>query len=150
MESGHGIRAERGPGFVFLTGLGSRPLFRSAEPAGVVGGPVSPSDITTSTTYTLDDAAGRTTGVTLNNQTTTIAYDYESRITQITYPNSSTNAFAYNALDTRVGKVDSGGTKTFKRDGAGATDLTKRGPPPARPSGVTRRRRDGLLRTRAQ
>ena len=43
-------------------------------------------------------------------------------ITQITYPNNSTNTFTYNALDTRVGKVDSGGTKTYKRDGAGVTD----------------------------
>ena len=68
------------------------------------------------------DAAGRTTGVTLNNQTTTIAYDYESRITQITYPDTSTNTFTYNALDTRVGKVDSGGTKAYKRDGAGVTN----------------------------
>jgi len=41
----------------------------------------------------------------VDNQTTAIAYDYENRITQITYPNSATNTFTYNALDTRVGKV---------------------------------------------
>jgi RHS repeat-associated protein len=74
-----------------------------------------------SKTYTYD-AAGRTTGVTVGNNTTTLAYDYEGRITQITYPNNSTNTFTYNGLDTRVGKVDSAGTKTFKRDGAGVTD----------------------------
>jgi len=51
-----------------------------------------------------------------------IAYDYENRVTQITYPNSATNTFNYNALDTRVGKVDSTGTYTYKRDGAGVTN----------------------------
>jgi len=39
-----------------------------------------------------------------------------------TYPNSSTNTFAYNGLDTRVGKTDSAGTKTYRRDGVGVTD----------------------------
>lgn len=68
------------------------------------------------------DSAGRTTSVTANSQTTTIAYDYEGRIIQITYPNESTNTFTYNGLDTRVGKVDSTGTKTFLRDGAYVTD----------------------------
>ena len=60
--------------------------------------------------------------MTANDQTTTIAYDYENRITQITYPGGATNAFSYNGLDTRVGKVDSGGTKTYQRDGAEVTD----------------------------
>ncbi|KXK20797.1 MAG: RHS repeat-associated core domain protein, partial [Armatimonadetes bacterium OLB18] len=54
--------------------------------------------------------------------TTTLAYDYESRITQITYPNQSTNTFAYNGLDTRVSKVDSTGSRTYLRDGAYVTD----------------------------
>jgi RHS repeat-associated protein len=67
------------------------------------------------------DAAGRTTSVVTGAGTTTLAYDYESRITTITYPNTSTNTFTYNGLDTRVGKVDSGGTKTYKRDGVGVT-----------------------------
>ena len=53
--------------------------------------------------------------------TTSLAYDYEGRVTGITYPNSSTNSFTYNGLDTRVGKVDSAGTATYKRDGAGVT-----------------------------
>ncbi|MBI1756666.1 MAG: RHS repeat protein [Fimbriimonas ginsengisoli] len=68
------------------------------------------------------DAAGRTTSVTSGGQTTTVAYDYEDRITSITYPSTATNTFTYNGLDTRVGKVDSAGTKTYKRDGAGVTD----------------------------
>jgi RHS repeat-associated protein len=67
------------------------------------------------------DAAGRTTSVVTGAGTTTLAYDYESRITTITYPNTSTNTFTYNGLDTRVGKVDSVGTKTYKRDGVGVT-----------------------------
>jgi RHS repeat-associated protein len=67
------------------------------------------------------DTAGRTTAITTAAGTTSLAYDYESRVTQITYPNQSTNTFTYNGLDTRVGKVDSGGTKTFKRDGVGVT-----------------------------
>jgi len=38
------------------------------------------------------------------------------------YPNGAINAFAYNGLDARVSRTDSGGTRTFKRDGAGVTD----------------------------
>ncbi|WKZ80851.1 MAG: RHS repeat-associated core domain-containing protein [Fimbriimonadaceae bacterium] len=68
------------------------------------------------------DAAGRTTAVTVGNDTTRLDYDYESRITQITCPDQSTNTFAYNGLDTRVSKVDSTGTRTYLRDGAYVTD----------------------------
>ena len=67
------------------------------------------------------DSAGRTTSVVSGAGTTTLAYDYEGRITTITYPSTATNTFTYNGLDTRVGKVDSGGTATYKRDGAGVT-----------------------------
>ena len=67
------------------------------------------------------DSAGRTTSVVTSAGTTTLAYDYESRVTTITYPNSSTNTFTYNGLDTRVGKVDSAGTAIYKRDGAHVT-----------------------------
>ena len=67
------------------------------------------------------DEAGRTTSVTTSAGTTTLAYNYESRVTQITYPSTATNTFTYNGLDTRVGKVDSGGTATYKRDGAYVT-----------------------------
>lgn len=68
------------------------------------------------------DAAGRTTSVVTSAGTTTLTYDYESRITGITYPGGATNSFTYNGLDTRVGKVDSAGTSTYKRDGAYVTD----------------------------
>ena len=54
--------------------------------------------------------------------TTTLTYDYEDRVTGISYPSSATNAFAYNGLDTRVGKTDSSGTSTYKRDGAEVSD----------------------------
>jgi len=63
------------------------------------------------------DAAGRTTSVVSSAGTTTLAYDYEGRISMITYPSSATNSFTYNGLDTRVGKVDSAGTTTYRRDG---------------------------------
>ena len=66
------------------------------------------------------DAAGRTTSVTSSAGTTNLAYDFESRVKTIAGPGVS-NAFAYNGLDTRVGKVDSGGTATYRRDGAGVT-----------------------------
>jgi hypothetical protein len=33
----------------------------------------------------------------------------------------ATNSFAYNGLDTRVGKVDSAGAATYRRNGAGKT-----------------------------
>ncbi|MDX2065786.1 MAG: RHS repeat-associated core domain-containing protein, partial [Fimbriimonadaceae bacterium] len=71
---------------------------------------------TTIKSYTYD-TAGRTTAVTTSAGTTNLTYDYESRVTQITYPSTATNTFTYNGLDTRVGKVDSLGTATYKRDG---------------------------------
>ncbi|MDX2066572.1 MAG: RHS repeat-associated core domain-containing protein [Fimbriimonadaceae bacterium] len=43
------------------------------------------------------------------------------KLTQITYPSTATNTFTYNGLDTRVGKVDSAGTATYKRDGDSVT-----------------------------
>src|SRR5437016_816664 len=76
---------------------------------------------TSSKTYPYD-AAGRTTAVTVGGASTTLAYDYENRVTSITYPSSATNTFNYNALDTRVGKVDSAGTASYKRDGVEVTD----------------------------
>ncbi len=48
-------------------------------------------------------------------------YEYESRITGITYPSAATNSFTYNGLDTRVGKVDSAAMATYRRDGVGVT-----------------------------
>jgi len=44
------------------------------------------------------------------------------RLTGVAYPSLATNSFSYNSLDTRVGKVASGGTKAFLRDGATVTD----------------------------
>jgi len=66
-------------------------------------------------------AQGRTTRVTTSAGTTSLSYDYEDRITGITYPSSATNSFAYNCMDTRVGKTDSSGTATYQRDGVDAT-----------------------------
>ena len=68
------------------------------------------------------DGAGRTTAVTTSAGTTSLTYDYESRVTGITYPSTATDSFTYNGLDTRVGKVDSTGTYTYKRDGANVSD----------------------------
>jgi len=59
--------------------------------------------------------------VTTSAGTTSLSYDYEDGITGITYPSSATNSFAYNCLDTRVGKTDSSGTATYQRDGVGVT-----------------------------
>ncbi|MBS1717933.1 MAG: RHS repeat-associated core domain-containing protein, partial [Armatimonadetes bacterium] len=68
------------------------------------------------------DAAGRTTSVTTAGGTTNLTYDYEDRVKSITYPGGATNTFAYNGLDTRTQKVDSSGTKNYRRDGVGVTD----------------------------
>jgi len=43
-------------------------------------------------------------------------------ISTVAYQRVITDAFASNRLDARVGRTDSGGTRTFKRDGAGVTD----------------------------
>lgn len=67
------------------------------------------------------DSARRTTAVETSAGTSSLTYDYESRVTGITYPNQSTNSFTYNGLDTRVGMSDSGGSKTFLRDGVSVT-----------------------------
>lgn len=68
------------------------------------------------------DAAGRTTGIVRGSGTTAFSYDYESRVTSITKPGMVTNTFTYNGLDTRVGMVDSSGSKSFKRNGVYVTD----------------------------
>ena len=54
--------------------------------------------------------------------TTPLMKRYQSSIPGITFPSLATNPFTYNGLDTRVSKVDSGGTKGFLRDGASVTD----------------------------
>jgi|CXWL01.1.fsa_nt_gi RHS repeat-associated protein len=68
------------------------------------------------------DGAGRRKTENSGGPTTTYNWDFESRITSITKPGMTTNTMAYNGLDTRVSKVDSGGTRSFKRDGAYVTD----------------------------
>lgn len=67
------------------------------------------------------DAAGRTTSVITGAGTTTLSWDYEDRLTGITYPSTSTNSFAYNAFGARVSKTDSSGTSAYARNGVGVT-----------------------------
>ena len=64
------------------------------------------------------DGAGRRKTMTTGGVTTTYNWDYESRITSISKPGMTTNTFAYNGLDSRVSKVDSSGTRTYRRNGA--------------------------------
>ena len=49
--------------------------------------------------------------------TTNLSYDYESRVSGITYPSSATNTFQYNGNDLRTKKVDSSGTRNYITDG---------------------------------
>ena len=67
------------------------------------------------------DSAGRTTSVTTSAGTTTLSWDYEDRLTGITYPSTATNSFGYNAFGARVSKTDSTGTSTYARNGVGVT-----------------------------
>ena len=53
--------------------------------------------------------------------TTNLSYDYESRLTSITYPGGRSSSYVYNGLDTRVGKSNSSGSNTYLRDGASVT-----------------------------
>jgi RHS repeat-associated protein len=65
----------------------------------------------------------RTTTIDQDARTSwSVSRAFEDRVTGITYPNSTTNSFSYNGLDTRVGKTDSSGTKAYRRDGAYVTD----------------------------
>ena len=59
------------------------------------------------------DAAGRTTSVTSSAGITTLTYDFESRITQITGPGINAT-YSYNGLDTRVGKTENSVANTFR------------------------------------
>lgn len=67
------------------------------------------------------DAAGRTTAITRASGVTNFAYDFESRITSITRGGMTTNSYTYNGLDTRVGVVDSLGSRSIRRNGVGVT-----------------------------
>ncbi len=51
----------------------------------------------------------------------TFANDYESRVTSITTTGQTTNTFGYNGFDSRVSKVDSSGTRTYRRSGTYVT-----------------------------
>lgn len=67
------------------------------------------------------DAAWRTTSVTSSAGTTTLTYDLESRVTQISGPGINAT-YSYNGLDTRVGKTENSASNTFRRSGAYVTD----------------------------
>jgi YD repeat-containing protein len=64
------------------------------------------------------DAEGRRTSMTVGQDVTAYGYDYDNRLKLVTFPNSSTNTFAYNGLGSRVGKTDSAGTWTYAKAGA--------------------------------
>ena len=67
------------------------------------------------------DSNGNCTSVTVGTGgtavTTNLSYDYESRVSGITYPSSATNTFQYNGNDLRTKKVDSSGTRNYITDG---------------------------------
>jgi len=67
------------------------------------------------------DAAGRTTAINQGGSVTSFTYDYESRVKSITYPNSTSDAYSYNAFDTRTAQTGVSGTKAFRRAGLGVT-----------------------------
>ena len=67
------------------------------------------------------DAAGRTKSVSVGSQTTWLDYDYEDRLVRITHPSNAQSNYAYNGAGARTSKVTSAGTRTFRRDGVGAT-----------------------------
>ena len=54
----------------------------------------------------------------MGSNVTTVAYDVENRVTQITYPSAAVNTFAYNGEDLRTQKVDSSGTRNYVCDGS--------------------------------
>ena len=63
------------------------------------------------------DYNGNCTSVTVGSSVTYLTYDYENRVTGITYPSSATNSFTYNGEDMRMQKVDSAGTFNYLCDG---------------------------------
>jgi RHS repeat-associated protein len=63
------------------------------------------------------DSNGNCTSVTVGSSVTSLTYDYENRVTSITYPSSATNSFTYNGNDLRMQKVDSAGTANYLCDG---------------------------------
>jgi YD repeat-containing protein len=69
-----------------------------------------------SKSYGYDDNGNLTT-VSVGIATTTLTWDYNDKLTGITYPNSSTNSFVTDDLGQRVSKTDSAGTTTSLFDG---------------------------------
>ena len=63
---------------------------------------------TNSKAYSYDNA-GNVTAVTSGAGTTNLTWDGAGRVSAIDYPGGNSNAFAYNGLSQRVGKLDSGG-----------------------------------------
>jgi RHS repeat-associated protein len=63
------------------------------------------------------DSNGNCTSVTAGTSVTQVAYDYQNRVTGITYPSAATNSFSYNGNDLRMQKVDSAGTANYLCDG---------------------------------
>jgi RHS repeat-associated protein len=61
--------------------------------------------------------SGNCASVTVGTSVTSLTYDYENRVTGITYPSSATNSFTYNGNDLRMQKVDSAGTANYVCDG---------------------------------
>ncbi len=85
------------------------------------------------------DAAGRTVGINAPGGTTTLTYDYESRVAAITGPGIN-ETHTYNGLDTRVGTVQGGVSRTFVRDGSYVTDPVLRDGQATYTPGVSERR----------
>ncbi|MFN7403818.1 MAG: RHS repeat-associated core domain-containing protein [Armatimonadota bacterium] len=85
------------------------------------------------------DAAGRTVGINAPGGTTTLTYDYESRVTGISGPGIN-ETHTYNGLDTRVGTVQGGVSRTFVRDGSYVTDPVLRDGQATYTPGVSERR----------
>ena len=73
--------------------------------------------------HTRYDSNGNCTSVTVGSGmsavTANLSYDYESRVSGITFPSSATNSFKYNGNDLRVQKIDSSGTRNYITDGDG-------------------------------
>ena len=53
--------------------------------------------------------------------TTSFAYDYEGRVTSVTYPSTSSDTFGYNGLGARASTSGTNGSRTFLRNGLGVT-----------------------------
>ena len=74
--------------------------------------------LSTSTKNYAYDNAGSPIRITSGGVVTTLAYDAEHRLTSLSGPASDT--FTYNGLGLRVGKTDSGGTRSYVCDGTDA------------------------------